>query len=116
MGPESEPLLTELRDIFPPVRPVGLRALNEEGTIILLWHPNDEPDLAGYNVWRSDGASKLRLLELPVVPEAAFQDVSVSSGRLYTYSVTAVDGATPPNESEQSDPVNITVVEPLAID
>jgi len=83
-------------DIFPPSVPVGLQAaFSGEGPqrfIDLVWAPDTEVDLAGYNVYRREqgsGASERMNQELLRVP--AFRDTNVRPGHEYFYSVAAVD-------------------------
>ena len=41
----------------PPAAPTGLVATAGDGSVSLNWDDNTEPDLAGYNVYRSTTAS-----------------------------------------------------------
>ncbi len=91
-------------DLFPPAPPQGLAAVAEGGIIRLFWRPGRDADLRGYRVWRAAGAgSALRLLTPRVLTGTTFSDQDVSAGVVYSYAVTAVDGASPPNESGFSD-------------
>lgn len=95
------------QDVFPPAPPRGLAAAAEGEVIRLFWTPGTEPDLAGYLIYRRASAdgSFLKLTEKPIM-ETTFADARVEPGVTYTYVVTAVDGATPPNESERSAPAS----------
>ena len=95
------------RDIFPPAAPQGLVAVlvtaqgNVPAHIELSWAISPETDLAGYNVYRADqaGAPATRLnTELLLTP--AFRDMNVQPGRVYFYTVTALDSSG--NESPAS--------------
>ena len=78
----------------------------EAPSIDLSWDANIEADVAGYNVYRSEGAAFARVnAELVATP--AFRDMHVEAGRQYTYRVTAVDQRK--NESAPS----ATVIESL---
>lgn len=104
---DSPPVLVTPRDIFPPAAPQGLVAVLVPATpnapvhIELSWAISPETDLAGYYVYRSDdqgtGFGRLNQ-ELLLAP--TFRDMSVISGRRYTYRVAAVDRAG--NESSPS--------------
>lgn len=87
------PSCARLVDTFPPAAPKALHAVAGEGSINLIWEPNDEKDLAGYLVLRGvapDGALQ------PVTPkpieDARFTD-NVAPGVHYVYAVQAVDKA-----------------------
>lgn len=95
------------RDTFPPAAPQGLIAVlvpaqgNVLAHIELSWAISPETDLAGYNVYRTEqaGVQPTRLnTELLLTP--AFRDMNVQPGRVYFYSVTAVDSSG--NESASS--------------
>ena len=78
---------------FPPAAPKEVHAVAGEGTINLIWEPNNEKDLAGYLVLR--GAAPGDALE-PVtsgpIADARFTD-NVPAGSRYVYAVRAVDKA-----------------------
>ena len=91
-------------DVFPPAAPSGLAATAEGQVIRLYWFPNDEPDLGGYRIYRSEGPSGAPLFLGKAGPaETSFVDSSVVPGVRYHYSVSAIDDATPPNESVPSE-------------
>ena len=91
-------------DTFPPVAPVGLRAVGSDGVVSLIWRPNDEEDLAGYLVLRGVAPGEtLQLLTPEPVPENIYQDTTAALGVRYVYAVRAVDTVTPPNLSPLSN-------------
>jgi hypothetical protein len=104
---DSAPAVLTAKDIFAPAPPQGLEAIvvpKTNGTpvsIELTWTINSEPDLAGYNVYRSEEAEtpgqKLNS-ELLLAP--TFRDMSVTPGKRYFYRVGAVDQSG--NESPRS--------------
>lgn len=101
----SEEVAATWVDLFPPDTPTGLAAAAEEDLIRLFWTPGAEPDLAGYIVYRSDGPDQpFRVLTATPIPTSTYADTDVEHGRRYTYVVTAVDGAVPPNQSGWSQP------------
>jgi predicted phage tail protein len=107
---ESNLLALAPKDIFPPAAPQGLVAVPVPATsntpvgIELSWAISAESDLAGYNIYRGDQDSKSpRRLNQSTLLTPAYRDITVLPGRLYTYTVTAVDRAG--NESPASEPV-----------
>jgi hypothetical protein len=100
------------KDVFPPRVPSGLAAIVTEpgvpsqvGPTELSWEPNTEPDLAGYNLYRSEAGGPPRRLNNQLLTSPAFRDESVKPGIAYTYSVTAIDQSG--NESARSQPVTV---------
>ncbi len=90
-------------DLFPPERPEGLAAVAEQGSIRLFWRPNREQDLRGYRVYRAEGTSGApRLVSPDLLTTTTFTDGDAASGVVYSYAVTALDDAVPPNESVYS--------------
>ncbi len=96
-------------DTTPPGAPAGLVATPGDGTVGLTWAANGEPDLAGYNVYRST-TSPVALTSpingATLVASPAFVDNSVTNGTAYFYVVTAVDDST--NESTASNQATAT--------
>jgi fibronectin type 3 domain-containing protein len=114
---DSTPAVLTAKDIFPPAAPRDLEAVNVATTketaasVELTWTINTEPDLAGYNVYRSENpetpGQKLNSEPL-LVP--TFRDISVVPGKSYSYRVGAVDQSG--NESPLSSPVEAQVPGP----
>jgi hypothetical protein len=93
------------RDIYPPLAPTGLVAVGSEGGISLIWEPSTAADVAGYLVLRGAPGEALRpVVEAPVA-EATYRDTTTEAGVMYEYAVVAVDNATPPNVSPESNRV-----------
>jgi len=99
---DSNVLIVTPKDVFPPAAPLGLvvtfvpAAGNTPAHLDLSWAISPEPDVAGYNVYRSDqeGTAGIRLTgdwaqKLLLTP--AFSDMKVQPGQRYFYTVTAVD-------------------------
>ncbi len=111
---EQESALSEFscvtpRDIFPPAAPRGLTAVAGEGAISLIWEPNTESDLAGYLVLRGEVPGvELRPITRGPIQETTFNDTTVKAGVRYVYAIVAIDKATPPNISAQSNRVEET--------
>jgi len=95
LGPPSPEIFVDTKDIFPPAAPTGLAAVAapREGAIDLSWTPNTEKDLAGYAVYRREATGRpLRISDASkTLGSPAFHDQTASTGREYTYSVTAID-------------------------
>jgi hypothetical protein len=91
-------------DRFAPDAPTGLAVAAEGDVIRVYWFPNSEADLGGYRVYRraGDAAETTFLADVPAT-ETSFIDSGAQRGVRYHYSVSAVDTATPVNESSRSE-------------
>jgi hypothetical protein len=91
-------------DVFPPAVPTGLQAVYagdpQKPAIDLTWTPNSDEDLAGYNVYRCEGAGEFVKINSGLVKTPAFHDGQVRAGGTFIYAVAAVDLRG--NESEKS--------------
>jgi hypothetical protein len=112
-GDDTAPVRVVAHDTFPPAVPTGLQAaFSGEGQtpfIDLVWAPVTNADLAGYNVYRTEaggdatgntGGAATKMNADPV-KSPSYRDAAVSSGKTYTYSVSAVDVRG--NESQRSE-------------
>jgi hypothetical protein len=104
-GDDTSEVKVFAHDVFPPAVPSGLQAVfsgpGQEPFIDLIWAPVADADLNGYNVYRhEEGAAAVKVNAEPV-KMPAFRDAQVISGKIYFYSVTAVDGRG--NESARSE-------------
>jgi hypothetical protein len=92
-------------DVFPPAVPTGLQAVfsgvGQAPFVDLVWSPDTEADLAGYNVFRHEENQPPVKLNSEPVRAPAFRDSKVESGRKYFYSVSAEDERN--NESAKSE-------------
>jgi hypothetical protein len=104
-GPASEARCVVPRDTFAPAAPKGLAAVATVGQINLIWEANTEQDLAGYVVLRGEAGPSPVLAAITPSPitESSFTDATVTPGVRYVYAIVAVDKATPPNTSPQSE-------------
>jgi glucuronoarabinoxylan endo-1,4-beta-xylanase len=111
--------ITGTGDVTPPAAPTGLDATAQEHAVSLNWNDNSEPDLDGYNVYRSTtsgyGYSKINT---SLVSTSDYVDNSVNDGTTYYYVVRAVDTAE--NESGNSSqdyatPYNLTPATPTGL-
>ena len=57
----------------------------------MIWAPNTDLDLAGYNVYRHEPGTAPVRLNPELVKTPAYRDTAVVPGKTYAYSVSAVD-------------------------
>src|SRR5271166_4850747 len=110
-GADSKSAQTFTRDIYPPAEPSGLQAVfssvGQKPFVDLTWAPNMESDLAGYNVFRGADGGEPQKLNQQLVRVPSFRDESVTPGKTYSYSVSAVDlrGNESPRSAETTEAV-----------
>jgi hypothetical protein len=103
-------------DTFPPPVPTGLNAVPDVGVVQLAWNAVTAPDLAGYIVLRREvGAASFERLTPAPVRATTYDDKTARAGVDYEYAVRAVDQATPPNESRDSEHKIVTARTPSAL-
>lgn len=92
-------------DVFPPAVPTGVQAVfsgpGQSPFVDLIWAPDTDADLAGYNVYRHDFGNAPVKLNAELVKNPAYRDATVVPGRTYIYSISAVDMRG--NESARSE-------------
>jgi hypothetical protein len=94
---ENDGLIVELaagtgpQDSEPPAPPTGLTVTPLSTGLGLDWADNAEPDIAGYNVYRSNGTKAYRQLNRLLVTTSAFVDTQARVGATSSYNVVAVD-------------------------
>lgn len=112
-GDDSPEITVVAHDVFPPASPTGLQAVfsgpGQKAFIDLVWAPDTDADLAGYNVYRSESGSEPKKLNTDPVKAPAFRDDAVVPSHTYTYSVSAIDVRG--NESARSEPAEEKVPE-----
>jgi hypothetical protein len=95
-GDDTPPVKVFAHDVFPPAVPSSLQAVfsgaGQQPFIDLIWAPDTDADLAGYNVFRheADNTEPVKINSVSV-KTPAFRDMNVASGKNYFYSVSAVD-------------------------
>jgi hypothetical protein len=94
-GDDSALLEVITHDVFPPAVPERLLPvvghIHGEKFVDLLWAPNTEKDIFGYNVYRrEENGLPARINSVPITT-LSFQDVNVSAGHKYLYCISAVD-------------------------
>jgi hypothetical protein len=95
------------QDVFPPMAPSGLTGLYTANAVELIWSPDPEADLAGYNIYRIGDDGRPTKLNPELLLSPLYRDTAVSSGLRYTYRVTALDKSG--NESSPSAEVTVDV-------
>ena len=93
------------KDVFPPSAPTAITIAAAPGRLSLFFPANPEPDIAGYNIYRSTDEHLPRdqwsKLNSDLLTRTTFQDERVEAGRRYYYYLIAVDqagNASPPSE------------------
>ncbi|MEX2661082.1 MAG: hypothetical protein WD227_04090, partial [Vicinamibacterales bacterium] len=108
-SPATAPVCVTPVDTFAPAAPTGFTAVAAEGGVNLIWEANTESDLAGYIVLRGDvPGDTLAPITASPITSTTYTDKTATTGRRYVYVVVAVDSATPPNTSPQSNRVEET--------
>jgi len=105
-SPGLEVLVT---DRIAPDVPEALVAVQEGLAVRLFWRPNRDRDLAGYRVYRTVDDGPARQIGRDPLDQPTLLDEDVTLGQRVRYSVTAIDRATPPNESDRSASVTVTI-------
>jgi hypothetical protein len=110
-GDDTPAVRVVAHDVFPPATPSGLQAVfsgpGQKPFIDLVWAPNTEPDLGGYNVYGQGERGEWKKLNSDLITTPAFRDAAVIPGHTYSYSVSAVDVRG--NESPRSEPASESV-------
>jgi hypothetical protein len=92
-------------DIFPPAVPTGVQAVfssvGQAPFVDLVWSPDTEADLAGYNIFRREEGTQPVKINSELVKAPAYRDTNVQPGKKYFYAVSAVDERN--NESARSN-------------
>jgi hypothetical protein len=109
-SPPSATVCTRFTDTFAPPPPANLAAVGSEGGVSLIWDPSPGGDVAGYLVLRGEigpGGPPAALMPLTAQPirETTYRDATPRRGARYVYAIVAIDGATPPNRSVESNRV-----------
>jgi predicted small lipoprotein YifL len=103
-GEDSAPVSVLAHDIFPPAVPAEVEAVasgvGQAPFVDLTWAPDTDADLAGYNVYRHEGAGRWTKLNAALLTTPSYRDNNVQRGHAYTYAVSAVDVRA--NESAKS--------------
>lgn len=110
-GNDSPSVTVFAHDVFPPETPTGLQVVfgGTAGHLVmdLVWNPDTDSDLAGYNVYRQEPGGEWEKINTALVKTSAYYDAGVTAGKTYNYSVSAVD--VHGNQSARSIPAQETV-------
>ena len=110
-GDDSPAQKVFTNDVYPPGVPTGLQAVfsgpGQASFVDLLWAPNTDADLAGYNVYRREEGRQPVKINRELVKTPAFRDTKGEGGKTYFYSVSAVDARG--NESARSEEASETM-------
>jgi hypothetical protein len=94
-GEDSTPIEVFAHDIFPPAVPSGLEAVftnaGQQSFMDLIWAPDTDADLDGYNVYRKQEDGEATKLNSDLIKVPSFRDSRISPGKKYFYYVSAVD-------------------------
>jgi fibronectin type 3 domain-containing protein len=89
-------------DTIAPWAPDNLKGKTDEQAIHLYWDRNMEPDVKGYNIYRSvDSLGSYKWINEKPVQDTLYKDSDVEDNTIYYYKVTATDEAE--NESGYSN-------------
>ncbi len=104
----SAPVAIKPKDTFAPAAPNSITIASVNGIVSLFWPANAEPDVAGYNIYRSEAenapSDKWAKLNPQLHKPTSFRDDRVQVGKTYYYQLTAVDNNG--NESARSAPLS----------
>ncbi|MBU1565290.1 MAG: hypothetical protein KJ630_06645 [Proteobacteria bacterium] len=107
-GGVSKEVVTTPIDLTPPISPTGVTAVRTDAGIKVFWDRSDAPDLAGYRVYRRAADKDIYEMLGQVEPTfTLFVDTKAVESVRYYYAITALDGATPANESSKSKEATI---------
>jgi hypothetical protein len=94
-GEDSAPLEVTTHNVFAPAAPERLLPVvghvPGKKFVDLLWAPNTEKDVSGYNVYRREENGQPARINSVQITMVSFQDVNVLAGHKYLYSISAVD-------------------------
>ncbi len=110
-GDDTPSVSVLTHDVFPPAVPSGLQAVfsgvGQQPFIDLVWTPDSDADLAGYNVYRHTEGGAPVMVNSELVRAPAYRDTGVRPGAKYFYAVASVDVRG--NESARSEEATETV-------
>jgi hypothetical protein len=110
-GDDTSTVTAFAHDVFPPAVPSGLQAVfsgvGQAPFVDLVWAPDTEADLAGYNIFRREASGQPVKINSDLAKTPSYRDNQVQPGKTYFYSVSAVDVRG--NESTRSEDANEAV-------
>ena len=87
---EEKTIVQPAEDHQPPATPRGVTSITGDEYVEILWYESDEPDLAGYRVYRSLTLTGMYDLQA-TVQTGYYLDENVSNGTTYYYAVASFD-------------------------
>ncbi len=101
-------------DLTPPSVPAGVTASKSApNTVLVSWSASTDAGtgVAGYHLFRNGGGTPVATI---AASQLTYTDSGLAADTDFSYTVTAYDGASPPNESAQSAASNIVHTDPSA--
>ncbi|NLY43091.1 MAG: PKD domain-containing protein, partial [Clostridiaceae bacterium] len=102
-------VLDNMEDLSAPEVPQGLTAQKGNTTAEITWTAGSEEDIIGYRLYRSDredgGFVPVGNKMLNILPQPSYNDTGLVNGKVYYYTVTAIDEAG--NESVTAPVVSV---------
>jgi hypothetical protein len=95
-------------DTEPPSTPSALVGTAGSEQAVLSWDANSELDLAGYNLYRRLVGEDAFSTIASRLEDTTYTDQGLSNNTEYEYQITAIDRATPSNESASSTTIAVT--------
>ncbi len=93
---------------YHPVPPVNLTSETVGDTVFITWSENPEPDVAGYNLYRSTSSGyPYSKLNSTLLTDTSYMDTNVTGGNRYYYVVTACIRAG--SESRYSGEISVEI-------
>lgn len=90
-GCQRDAALNEPDSGLPPAVPAGFQVVaSHDGSVLVDWKPNPEPNLKGYNVYRAVNDS-VSFRKIMFTTNSYFYDDSLSYDTVYFYKVSALD-------------------------
>jgi len=97
-GDFSAPVRVTFKDLVPPPATTEVTALIDPKAVRLIWEAVEAPDLAGYRLYRSEGAGHVDIKEIGTIPltneivtATTYVDANPNPGIAFRYAVTSID-------------------------
>ena len=103
-----------LRKMSAPASPQGIIGVAGSEQALINWSPNNEDDLAGYNLYKRENSDPFQLIETLLTDTFYYDDI-VSNNSVFWYKVTAADQVVPFNESEDSENISVNPLSQFSV-